>query len=384
MTMILDVAPEVPLEHTMTFLTEVITSYDGSEQRIAIRKQPKQSFGGRIIYDSEAALRAIRSDLYLNTETVQFPLWHERVLSTATASSGGNTLSGDFSKSDLAATETVYIVSPTGTTETKIISVKADGQLTFSTNLANTFPAGSGVYPLETVIMGDGPTLSRYPVAAGELNLSVTMTRQPTIPGYGAAALTTYDSLTVLDERPLLSGTTAADGFERLFETFETENAVYQTTGTPYASIVSLKRFLSRSPAERQRWKLFFSTIAGGREPFWVPTWRPDLVLNAQPGASTTITVLDTGDYKTTYFDTDGILDLQFELADGTEIYRRVTNAVDNGNGTQTLTLNSILPATAIDVISFLERSRLGSDQVTFAHHGTYSEVKFSVVTAQV
>ncbi len=380
--MILAVAPEYPLEHTLLYLVDTITSWNGTEQRIAIRRQPKQVFNPKIRMDNEEDLRALRADLYLNTnDDVYFPLWHERVVISTNAASGQATVTGDFSKSDLAVDDEVLLMTRGGEYEFGVVNTKSDSNIVLGGNLAASFPRGSSVYPVRLFAVNDQAGINTFPTTASEASVTLEMLDTPALPGYGAAALTTYDSLVVLDQRPLISGT-SADIFERAFERMDTEHSIFQYSPVPYASVVTAKRFLSRSPAERQRWKLFFYTIVGGREPFWAPTWKPDLELNAQPGATTSFTV--QGDfYKTTYYDTNAIKDFQFELADGTVVYRRATNCVDNGNGTQTITVNSALPATAIEVVSFLEKCRLGSGTVSYSHNATYSELKFSVVTVQ-
>lgn len=381
--MILDISPEAPLEHTLSYLVDTIISHDGTEQRIAIRKQPRQSFSGTVVYPTEEDLRRIREDLYFHTvSTVYFPLWHEGVRITSQANSGQNTISADFSKCDFAVGELVYIVHKNQTTiDIKPIATKSDSAITTTGNLASTFPAGSKVYPLEDVFIGDQPGITRFPRDVGQLQLEVTMRRQPTLPGHGAAALSTYTSIPVLDQRPILSGSTYSQIFDRNMETIETENAFWNSSPTDYASSIAAKIFTFKSAAERQRWKLFFYTI-GAVGPFWVPTWEANLELDSQPGASTSFDILDTPDYVTNYFNTGAIWDFQFELADGTVIYRTAESAIDNGNGTQTVTVTSALPATAITKISFMEKCRLGTAQVSFTHYGANrGEVKLSVAS---
>ena len=134
----------------------------------------------------------------------------------------------------------------------------------------------------------------------------------------------------------------------------------------------------------------FLLARKGRAVPFWVPSWRHDLVLNQDAGAiDTSITVKATGFTKYQFGQTSR-RQVAFILSDGTMIYRRITGSNDPGNGTEVLTLDSALgvavPA-ATTMVCFLHLVRLASDAVEVLwHHQTLAEasMRFTEVPREI
>src|SRR5262249_11555570 len=100
--------------------------------------------------------------------------------------------------------------------------------------------------------------------------------------------------------------------------------------------------------------------------PFWTPTWDQDLVLANDVGATDTSIVIQSVYYTRFFFPIKSRRYIAFiQQSGGANVYRKITGALDNGNGTETLTLDS---ATGVafpkgsTMISFLTLSRLASD----------------------
>lgn len=112
----------------------------------------------------------------------------------------------------------------------------------------------------------------------------------------------------------------------------------------------------------------WFDTVKGRFTSFWIPTYVADLPLTASLGASdTTFTITDIG-YTERYFPHEARRHLAFIAPDGTITHRRVTDAVDNGDGTETLTIASSLGAAfplGAGLLCFLLLVRLTSDEIT-------------------
>lgn len=112
----------------------------------------------------------------------------------------------------------------------------------------------------------------------------------------------------------------------------------------------------------------WFDSVKGRFTSFWMPTYVADLKLTADVGSSdTTITISAMG-YTARYFPNEPRRHLAFISADGTITARRVTASVDNGDGTETLTiassLGSAFPRSA-GLLSFLLLLRLADDEIT-------------------
>jgi hypothetical protein len=119
-------------------------------------------------------------------------------------------------------------------------------------------------------------------------------------------------------------------------------------------------------------WRDFLHAARGMREPFLAPTFREDFALATIPSSSTTIDVL-TADYDVNYFPRDTYKRLRLEAPNGDVLYRKVSSVLVLSGTTQRLTLNTALPGTSPWAngfkVGYLNRVRLGSDEVQLAHY---------------
>jgi hypothetical protein len=116
----------------------------------------------------------------------------------------------------------------------------------------------------------------------------------------------------------------------------------------------------------------FFGWIddrAGRLKAAWFPTFRRDFeLMEVAAAGSNSITVRDIG-YSGLVFAGGNRLDVMISLLNGNVYFRRITGAASNGDGTENLTFDSIIPvelsAGNIDRICYLRPARLDSDTVT-------------------
>jgi len=109
----------------------------------------------------------------------------------------------------------------------------------------------------------------------------------------------------------------------------------------------------SGSKADEQWLRLFIATVRANQRKFWVPTWRKDLSYVGHAGASMTIDDVNFAAWWPRLRE-----HVQIEQADGVITYAKIDDAVNNGNGTRTLTLSVALSATAVTRVGWLELCR--------------------------
>jgi hypothetical protein len=113
--------------------------------------------------------------------------------------------------------------------------------------------------------------------------------------------------------------------------------------------------------------KLMLATLRGAQRMFWLPSWRDDLTWVSSGTLSLTVRTDDDSDLAAWYPSQRDRL--QIRQDDGTITYVQITGTpVDNGDGTQTLTISSTLSGVDVDLISWLEPCRFEGDafEVTF------------------
>jgi hypothetical protein len=106
----------------------------------------------------------------------------------------------------------------------------------------------------------------------------------------------------------------------------------------------------------------------GQLNPFWLPTWDQDLVLFQDALSTDTGIRIKSEFYTRFFFPTPARQFLAFIPMDGSgNVYRKVTGASDNGDGTENLVLESAIGkrfAKDTTMISFLTLARLASDSI--------------------
>jgi hypothetical protein len=187
------------------------------------------------------------------------------------------------------------------------------------------------------------------------------------------AALTMYGGLPVWDRGVQVgSSGSAGDLLESLTDIVELGATLFGVGTAPQSDWGRQVSITSDDPAEWQWLKLFLFTAIGQQKTWWLPTGRADLTpVSLSPG---TMIVdgpsSDDGDFFAWWPSLR--TRMRVKLGDGTVGYFTVTDAVDNLDGTLTLTVRSSLPAydtggggpmlTDVELVSWLERCHFDSD----------------------
>ncbi len=377
--------PADPTGESWTYRTDIHTAYDGTERRMSRLLKPRRVLNYTYQLDDEEVrqLRAqMRNDL---TQFWKVPIWHESFKVTTAASYSGNTVGCDFTDHDIADGQLVYIdpETPGERGEFATVSGIVGSTLTITGTWEDDYAVGSRIYPAVRVRMPDALPFTR-PGYGGfaHVTLNLPVVELYALGGAGAS-LSTYQSLTLLDVRPISRAETREQGKQGLeVVDFGAEHLVY--SGASYSEFIRGQMYRLGSRSDLQYWKLFAETVVGMREPFWASTWRPDLVLDSQPSPGAgSIDVSNAPTFGDRWFDTGEHQDLSIVLSDGTVIQRRVSAEVDNGDGTSTLTLDSALPAGSytLEMVSFLELCRLGADELRMTHQSGLGTIEIALHT---
>lgn len=175
-----------------------------------------------------------------------------------------------------------------------------------------------------------------------------------------------YLSLDVLDGLPANDGA-VADAYHRRLELLDAGTGPL-TTDAPGKAPGWTRPVLWHcfSRAEAAELRAFLARRRGRAVPFWLPSYDEDFTLlaDALSGAGS-LTVASAG-YSTLVFPVGSSRrHLALQATPGVPFYRKLSAAVDNGNGTETLTLASSLDhdlLAAKALISFLRYCRLDDD----------------------
>lgn len=135
----------------------------------------------------------------------------------------------------------------------------------------------------------------------------------------------------------------------------------------PAPAIARDMTWVAFTRAEVKALRAFIDARKGRAVPFWMPSWDDDMTLTAPVSAGVNVFTVQSMGYAANVFPA-GPAHRYIYLLDGTTArFGKVTGAVDNGDGTETITLLNNLTADispATTQISFLRLCRLDSDDV--------------------
>lgn len=379
--------PEAPAERRLVYMTDVLKSWDGTEQRISIRDEPRQELSYNYFLSTETDIRRFRELLFrgLGSEYAM-PLWGDGTVLASELLPGATTLDVDLSLADLFEEEYILVEAPTG--ETALFRVvEIDGnEVDIDTVNATTFPAGSAVFPMTRVQIEEGARLTQYPVNAGKVRLTGVAVETRALGGNGGN-LITYNGIPVLEQVPL-NNDQVEEAFSRMLETFDYGGKIEVYSAQLVSRIAGSRTFWIETRQDRQDMKIFLDAISGQRVPFYCPTFRDDLILHADSGNPRFLLVksgTEVGDnFLNTYFDAEGFHVIRVKTTAGI-FYQTILAVEQFDDDVIRLELTEDFDGVQTNIvqISIMRLSRLAADTVEVSDFLLDSEFTLSITTTE-
>ena len=382
----IDQVPDAPVTETWSWLTDVIRAWDSSEDRIALRDAPRLTLDFNVTF-SEAERQRIESQQILNVirSRALIPYYQYAASIQQNSAIGQTRVFFNPSLSFVRVDEFVLLVDQVQnqTSLAKVTSIETDGcvldtPITFEARTASTV-----IVPMVQSAVNEGANVGIDTVSGvsrirtEDLNPIFAFTRTQASP-----TITTFNSLPVLDRRPLNNAEATIDGGKEILRGDDT-SARQVETSWPRAQTTRSRRFsVNRyiNDGEFEYWREFLNRAKGQANPFYHPTYLTDLTPAALPNqGEATITVRET-DYATRFFPFQTYKQLWIQTQDGLEYSIGVTTAAASGE----LGLSRPFLPTEIDIktISFLERVRLATDRVRLTHDVFETQLELAFRTA--
>lgn len=365
--------PEAPMVERLRFLTDVMESVDGSEQRVAVRRAPRQEFDLKFVLEEGPEMQRVGYLIFdWSARVFGLPMWHEPSFLTAPATAGSTTVSvddttlADFRVGGLAivmrdelnfdALE-VAAISPTG--------------VTFATPLINTYATGARVYPVRTAAMTMPAKEKRYAKNAGEFELTMRVLDND-IDLSSTAAFPTYDSKVLLSDPNVIDQ--SLDGtYDRRIITLDSEGGVESFSSLyPFARRVSAKTFATTNRQALWNVRRLLHALRGPQVSFYLPTFGSEVTLFSQYlSGSASLTVHNVG-YSRYARQRQPRRDIRVVLKSGTTYTRTITNSSEIDAQRESLTLSAPIPQNIlpedVERIEAFEKVRIVSDEIVIEH----------------
>lgn len=344
-----------------SYLTDILTGEDGTEQRISLRKKPRERWSYNVT-TAEPVDQAWLDALLTagQTEDWAVPYWPDATpltIQVSAAATATLTVSTTVSRRLVVGQRVMLYLNDRTTLLCPILS--KTGTTIVVTGVTGTWPAARTlVVPAWLGIWSSEQTSQRLSRALSDVSVSFDMYPvDPVVTASTAAALFTVALVnrrdgatdTVVPSRYLVDNFTY--GFKQYGRaTLPTRTRQLAVTLEGRATVAALEAW--------------FDALRGAWKTFYIDSGQQDLVPTVAP-VGTSVTVTSTG-YTSRLFPIASRKSIGFVSWDGTVDRRTVTAAVDNGNGTETLTISGSALAGTYARISYVPLVRLSNDTLSY------------------
>lgn len=353
-----------PLVERLEWLTDIMTSYDGTEQRASLRQLPRRSFEFQYCADTAKARRMLDNVIHAcGAQAWAVPVWTDGSTLSSQFSAGSTILPASTTNTDYHAGGLAIIMASFDNYEVVEVASVGSGTLTLAEATTQTWPAGALVYPARIGLLDDSTRVSRF---TGDSAYGVVRFRLTENNTFTAATETTYRGYPILAQAPVWSKDLTTE-YKRKLEAIDfgvggfTHN---DESGMPAS--IQAHHWTMVSRAEVTDFRQFLYARRGKARALWVPTYQPDLQLVAAIVTGSSFINVENSGYSLYIAQAENRRDIRIRLKNGTIFYRRITASIELSASVEQLTLNSAIPANVaiddIDLISFMALARMDSD----------------------
>lgn len=363
--------PEGEMLESLEWATDVMESYDGTEQRVGLRTAPRQRIEFEVLTEegiADTKLRALLFDWL--ARPFGLPIWFEMRLLTAAVSSGSLTISAPTADADFRVGSLAMIYENQDVLEVLEIASTTSTTITFESQLANSYTAKAYVMPVRTAhaVTQVSRTNTANNVSTTQIAF-ITLDNVDLSDTTGAAL---HSSKVLLDDANFMDRN-INENFTRRVKVIDSVTGQYQQLSGVDRSRTSLrKRWQAKTRADLWRIRKLLHSFAGKRTSFFLPSFRRDLVLIQDIGPSSTTIRISNCSFTQLYKSRRPYGDLRIVLTSGTTYVRQITGSAVDGSD-EVLTLASSLSGSSISVasvsrIEFVSMVRIADDKARIVH----------------
>lgn len=395
---VLPAVPNVPVRERWRWLTDVHVSWDGTEQRVALRGVPRRSLSTSLVFESEAEVRDQYKTLLSAAGRLFVPYFQYATITTEAAAAGDTVLAFNTAYCDLRDEDYVLLLLETGAV---LIQLDAIGTASATTMapLSVAIPKGTKVISIFPSILPNNLSMSRAAVnhyATATMSSDATYPRSVTRQGV-TTSFNTLDGYFVLERRPLANndvdhsfdtGQEILDSQTGLFDVATDWDFTKVETGYSWR-VQRIGRYVCQHRTgidEMDYWRKFADEMKGSFNTFLLSTYRPDQVLASPVGLGADSIILSGPSYVDNFWPALAYHYLALYTDAGIH-YAKVIAATKNEAGDCAVTFAPALPNAAdwaqVNQVSYLLKQRISGDEIEWEHYQLDSIIKFSVRTVK-
>jgi hypothetical protein len=368
MAFFLPLAPLLPFTEQLVWHTVILRGSDGTQQRISLRKVPRQIIQYSYLCPDDGAVALVDNLLHGGRSSLwSIPLWGERLAHGPALTAGATAIPGDTRYADWRDSgggNYALIWRSAAQYEVVTVSAVAATSLTISA-LGSSYGGPQFIVPCRTGYLR-GPVLRRrWSSGAAVVDLTYEVIDNQYVGGH--AAVQSYENTEVLTLPPVFPGGQVEEGFDPDAHEIDSVTGRRVLRGvTDFGIGTQSLEWMQRTRATCWSFRQWLHHLNGAQKSFFLPTFRDDLTLAAP--CATTDTIIDV--VHRSY--TDGLGDnllrdyVAFRPGGGDLIVRRVTGMAELSATQERITLDAA-PGVAFPIatgLCWVDRCRLAHDVV--------------------
>ena len=354
-------------EMSIQYLTEVIESFDGTEQRTALCDTPRCSLSYMYSMTDEQQYR-FDNKLATSSGSMLAPLWPLQCQVSRAVSAGDASIALETINAHVGASDTLLISEGD---ESEVVSIESvsGGTVTLKYLAKKTFSTNAVVLPVRIAYPSDESNstslLRGFDQHSITYDLDETMALKPA----------PVDDFERLNSRPVFPfrpdrSKDVTTQYNRLRETLDPligARSIYDRA----RGIVKVlgQTFTFFSEAERQRFEDFAEIMNGAQGEFYIEGPGQAFELSEDIVVPTYKLKINSSGYSNFANSRSLATNIAIKLYNGTTIYRTILNATSNPDGTETITtkeLTNSLKISDIETIVPLYLARFDSDEFRY------------------
>lgn len=375
-------------QEELEFLTDVIPHVDDTEQRIRLRKCPRQAFLWDVFLEDGRERDTMENILFD---------WQSQVFGVGVAHelthSSGATLAAATTINVLSTADADYrigglfiVYQDQFTFDVLQLASLTGTSLTATTGTVNAYPAGVQVMPLRTALAPGRIGGSRWRINGSRLQIRFQVNDND-ISIASTATWNTFNSKVLLDDPNVVDGQ-FSESYERPLIILDSHSGLLdQQSPSDRHRRTSRKTFWTNTQAGLWRIRKLLHALGGRHVSFYLPTFYTDLEVTVDLANGSNQMVVKNVGYSQFVRNRSPRNVIRVLKTDGTSVLRTITASTPTSATVETLTVDSPWPAlitvASIDRVSFVEKSRSDSDVIQIEHAvgETTKRVTFPVKT---
>jgi hypothetical protein len=382
--------PDIPITETLDWETNVLVSYDATEQRISTRIAARQIISFTTPIDESLQAATAQNTIFDWLARVWgVPIWWEQRRLKEIAQAGDLIIEVPTAYADFRIGGLLGIFAPDGGFEAFEIEAFDANTITLTSGLINTYSKRSVVMPVRTAYANTQPSKSRKNVKVETIDITFTTLDNEDLGSLTGQSI--YDSKVYLND-PNINNDELPESFTRDVTVIDNgAGKLYQRSHFDRSRYRTRKQWYTHTAAQRWRVRRLLHALRGSQVSFFMPSFKPDFTVTQPIGSGAQSFTVENCGYTQFVQARKPFADVRFTFLDGRpEVVLAITGSSYNSvTNEETIVVNGAISGVTVqpeelDMVQLVSLLRIVDDKAVFTHSAAgESQVSINLVSCK-